>query len=73
MHVSTLGAQRIYDKPSWQRRVRAELARWGLDRERAAKELGVSARTLRKWARELGYPRIMPSETRGLKKKTRRA
>lgn len=54
MSISEMGAMRVAKPKEWERRVRYVM-RWFRDMETGANHLGVSTRTLRRWARELGY------------------
>lgn len=59
--MTRLGALRVVDRPAWERRVMGAIGQYGRGAcPEAAVELGVSVRTLRRWAREVGAEPVAP-------------
>lgn len=59
--MTHLGALRVVDRPEWERRVMGAIGQYGRGAcPEAAVELGVSVRTLRRWAREVGAEPVAP-------------
>jgi transposase len=56
---------RASDRTAWAALVVRTVLRAGRNRGRAASRLGVSARTLRAWIKELGLPRLDPGFVAG--------
>jgi DNA-binding transcriptional regulator YiaG len=58
--LSFWGAARLYEREKWRAEVTRILEACGEDRPKAARILGVSVRTLRTWAREIGVDKLPP-------------
>lgn len=58
MALTKMGALRVVDPEKWARKVRLVIRFAGVTK--AAPLLGVSIRTCRNWARELGFPAETP-------------